>query len=48
MKISLNGIFLKAISSGATDSVASGTLVGALCITTTREVYIDTDGVCSN
>lgn len=48
MKISLNGIFLKVISSGATDSVASGTLVGALCITTTREVYIDTDGVCSN
>ena len=36
------------LPSGTDDSVASGTLAGAVCITTTGNMYIDTDGICDN
>lgn len=36
------------LASGATDAVIGGNLVGALCITDTGKVYIDTDGTCAN
>ncbi len=36
------------LPSGATDSVTAGTLSGAVCITTTGNMYIDTGGICAN
>ncbi|GEM_PF-6140988 len=36
------------LPSGVNDTVASGTLAGALCITNTGNMYIDTDGTCAN
>jgi len=36
------------LPSGGTDAVTGGNLLGALCITDEGNVYIDTDGVCSN
>ena len=36
------------LPSGTTDSVATGNLAGAVCITDTGNMYIDTDGSCAN
>jgi hypothetical protein len=36
------------LPSGTTDSVTEGSLAGALCITDTGNIYIDTDGSCAN
>jgi hypothetical protein len=36
------------LPSGITDAVASGTLAGAVCITDTGDMYIDTEGSCAN
>lgn len=36
------------LPSGTTDAVVSGSLAGAVCITTSGNMYIDTNGTCSN
>ena len=36
------------LPSGTTDSVVGGDLAGAVCITDTGNMYIDTDGSCAN
>ena len=36
------------LPSGTTDAVTPGSLAGAVCITDAGNMYIDTDGTCSN
>ncbi len=36
------------LPTGTNDSVTTGFLAGALCITTAGDLYIDTDGTCAN
>jgi trimeric autotransporter adhesin len=36
------------LPSGTTDSAATGSLAGAVCITDAGNMYIDTDGTCAN
>ena len=36
------------LPSGTTDAIVPGTLAGAVCITTSGNMYIDTDGTCAN
>lgn len=36
------------LPSGTSDDVVEGSLAGALCITTSGNLYVDTDGTCDN
>ncbi len=44
----LSKLAVVGLPSGTNDTVTDGNLAGALCVTNTGNLYIDTDGSCDN